>query len=329
MPFILRTLLELLKAVAYKWLLAFLHIFQQLIRLLLLWWRQRKLPHDATNATNTGCGPIDHPSFHRPDPLIYSQKYLLELGLAVTWDNPDIIVLRNGVPVPEWELLPNTLYEIDATIWNNSYEAPVVGMPVDFAFLSFGAGATLTPIGRTYVNVGVKGGANHPAHARMAWTTPPAGHYCIQVSFQWNGDLNPRNNLGQNNVDVVAAQSPAVTAFRLRNPFRRTERLQFLIDTYTLPDPPDCAPPPDRTPTVEQRWDAVKRRHDRAAFPVPPGWTIAFTPDHAVLPPGGELDVTVSLDPPAGFTGRQPFNVHAVASGGRCAGGVTLVVEKA
>ena len=59
-------------------------------------------------------------------------------------------------------------------------------MKVDFGFFTFGAGgATLTPIGSTFVNVGVKGGNNHPAHARIKWVTPGAGHFCIQVAFKW------------------------------------------------------------------------------------------------------------------------------------------------
>ena len=35
--------------------------------------------------------------------------------------------LQPGLPTVETELLPNTEYEVRATIWNNSYEAPVVG----------------------------------------------------------------------------------------------------------------------------------------------------------------------------------------------------------
>jgi hypothetical protein len=51
--------------------------------------------------------------------------------------------------------------------------------------------------------MGVKGGTNHPALARMVWKTPPVpGHYCIQVVLKWIDDVNPENNLGQNNVDM-------------------------------------------------------------------------------------------------------------------------------
>src|SRR4051812_42989433 len=113
MKFLLRMLLALVQAITYKWILAFAGIAKQLIRFITLFLERKKKLHGETNATNTGCGQIDHPSFHRPDPLIYSQQYLLELGLAVTWDNPDIVLLKNGVVVPEYNLQPNTAYEID------------------------------------------------------------------------------------------------------------------------------------------------------------------------------------------------------------------------
>lgn len=329
MRFILRALFELIQAITYKWLLGLIHIIGRLIRFIKILCKQRKRLHGDRNATNTGCGQIDHPSFQRPDPLIYSQKYLLELGLAVTWDNPDIVLLRNGIVVPEFNVLPNTEYEIDATIWNNSFDAPVVGMKVNFSFLTFGAATTVTPIGNTFVNVGVKGGNNHPAHARVKWITPPAGHYCIQVDFRWDGDLNPRNNVGQNNIDVVTAQSPAIHHFELRNPGKRPERYRFEVDTYVLPAQPDCPKTKDEDRTPARKWDQVRRTHATAAFPVPPGWTVTFNPDQPLLQPDQTVDIQVTIQPPAGFTGQQAFNINAVSSSGRYAGGVTLIVSKA
>lgn len=329
MPFLLRVLLELIQAITYKWLLGLIHIVKRLIRLIKILCKRRKLLHGDKNATNTGCGQIDHPSFHRPDPLIYSQKYLLKLGLAVTWDNPDIVLLKNGVIVPEFNLLPNTEYEIDATIWNNSFDAPVAGMKVNFSFLSFGAGTSVTHIGTTFVNVGVKGGNNHPAHARAKWVTPPAGHYCIQVDFNWDGDLNPENNIGQNNIDVVTAQSPAIHHFELRNPGKRPERYRFEIDTYALPTPPDCPSTKDEGSSNAQKWEEIRRRHAKTAFPIPPGWAVSFNPAEPFLQPDETVDIEVRIEPPAIFTGQQTFNINAVTTSGKYAGGITLVVSKA
>jgi hypothetical protein len=165
----------------------------------------------------------------------------MKLGLPVTWDNPDIELLRNAVVVPEHDLLPSTLYEIRARIWNNSYNAPVFGMPVEFSYLSFGVGTTSTAIGSTLVNVGVKGGPGHPSTTIIPWVAPPvAGHYCLQVKLDWVDDSNPDNNLGQNNLDVAAAHSPAHFTFQLRNAFTETRHYTFKVDIYSPLPVPDC-----------------------------------------------------------------------------------------
>ena len=82
----------------------------------------------------------------RPDPMIYSQQYLMSKGLAVTWQNPDIHLELGGVPVDSSDLKPNTTYDVIARIWNNALDAVVVNMPVDFSFPSFGIGTTGTSL---------------------------------------------------------------------------------------------------------------------------------------------------------------------------------------
>jgi hypothetical protein len=322
-------LARLLKGIVFDWIVALLDIVRRLLLLLKQVLGGSKPPHSSTNATNTGCGTVDNPAFHRPDPVIYSQKYLLSLGLAVTWDNPDISLFRNGVQVSEGDLLPNTQYEIRATIWNNSYDAPIVGLPVHFSFLSFGVTTLQTAIGSVVVDLGVKGGVQHPAIASMLWTTPPAGHYCIIVDFEWVDDANPNNNIGQNNVNVVAATSPAAFTFTIRNQEERERSYRMEADTYTLPQPADCSDATARSRDKTTRWKEVQALHNRAAYPVPAGWTVAFSPPALTLVPGNEANVGVTITPPAAFTGRQPFNVHAVMDNGVFAGGVTVYVTKA
>jgi hypothetical protein len=70
----------------------------------------------------------------------------------------------------------------------------------------------------------------------------------------------------------------------------------------------------------------VRARHNPANFPVPAGWDVAITPALVSLDPGHEAPITVAIAPPAGFTGRQPFNVNARHNRGH-AGGVTLTVS--
>jgi hypothetical protein len=126
--FVVRTLL-------YGWLIALRDLACVIWKLSARWWDRQCCGHVPTPRH---CVPINEPPFVRPDPLIYDQYYLTTLGLAVTWDNPDIQLYLNGAPVSSSQLQPGTTYEVVAQIWNNSTEAPVVNMPVAFSFLEFG-----------------------------------------------------------------------------------------------------------------------------------------------------------------------------------------------
>ena len=306
------------------------------------------------------CTPIDRPEFKRPDPLIYAQFYFMSLGFAVTWDNPDI-TLEVSKPgpvdpvappdpaniVPSGDLKPDTEYDIVARIWNGSTAAPVVGLPVRFSYLSFGIGVASNPIGSSATDLGVKGGANCPAYARIRWRTPNAvGHYCIQVLLDWFDDFNPANNLGQENAQVGVAHSPANLAFRLGNHERTRQTFRFEVDNFAISEPISCA-------TVDRQAEADRRRRielaqkqppvagrpqtfaqplvppdrTRANFPLPPDWRVVFDPASPTLAPGEERDIGVTIEPPAGFTGRMAVNVHAFSERG-LAGGVTFHVER-
>jgi len=169
--------------------------------------------------------------YKRPDPLIYSQYYFMARGFAVTWDNPDITITElpapdgTMTPVPSHALLPNHTYRIHARILNGSLEAPAVGMPVLFWYLTFGIGIVPTPIGLTIVNLPVKGASGHPAKTFHDWRTPAtAGHYCLQIGLFWGDDAEPDNNLGQENVNVGKLASPATFKFPLRNDSPATRR---------------------------------------------------------------------------------------------------------
>ncbi len=300
----------------YGWLIA-------LYRLVELLWKRVKQPTPPKRPdhrpTQSGCVKIDHPAFVRPDPLLYSQQYLMAQGLAVTWDNPDITLLQGGVPVSSSALLPATTYEVRARIWNNSLEAPVVHMPVRLSFFDFGVGTEPIPIGTTHVDVGVKGSATQPGLATILWTTPATpGHYCLQVLLLPVDDVEPANNLGQENTDVVAAASPAVFEFTLRNDTRQSRRYHFEIDAYQIPARPACG---------ETSPERRREVHQRSQHPVPSGFAVTITPSAPALDPGDSTIVTVAVDPPAAFVGRQPINVNAFHEHG-FAGGVTLTCTK-
>ena len=302
------------------------------------------VPKGKGTRESSGPSSVHLPSaiYKRPDPLIYSQYFLMARGLAVTWDNPDIWLTEmpapNGTmaPVASHALLPNHLYRIHARIYNGSLEAPAVGLPVIFSFLTFGIGIVPTLIGFTEVNLPVKGASGHPQETFHDWLTPAAtGHYCIQVGLFWLDDAEPANNLGQENVNVGKLASPATFRFPLRNEAPRRRRFRLEVDTYPRPIPPPCPerPAPDdggrgKTRLLDRDAGVVGlAAHRREAHPLPAGWSVAFAPgSELVLGSGEQVEITATVTVPVTLPGPRPINVNAFADG-MLAGGVTLYVH--
>jgi len=329
----------ILRTLLYGWILGLWQVLR------VLWARCRRiharkgLPGRQGKASPKKCVTLSNPAVSRPDPLIYDQYYLMALGFAVTWDNPDIWLELDGVLVSSEQLMPSTTYDVFARIWNGSTEGVVMGLPVTFSYLSFGVGVTSHTVlpgpADVKVNLGVKGGPNCPALATTKWTTPSVhGHYCLQVSFSWIDDSNPNNNLGQENTLVGVSHSPVTFEFQLRNDKRFAQRFRFEMDSYAIPPLPPCDSGRNRTSSAvsgtstRRPYDPVKvsPQHDRRNYPLPAGWGISFAPANPELAPGQEITVVATVNPPAGFTGRQPINVHTFAESG-LAGGVTFYVD--
>lgn len=319
----MQRLIFILRTILFGWVLALRRLIEGILEIC---HRRKRRPDDRSGkASRARCVPIDHPSFVRPDPLIYDQYYLSALGLPVTWDNPDIELRRAGVPVSSSLLEPDTDYEMVARIWNAAPDCPVVHMPVHFSYLDFGIGTVSVPLGATKVNVGVKGSASQPAFASMLWHTPArAGHYCLQVRLDPADDLNYANNLGQENTNVGRAESPAKFEVKLRNNTQREHRYRFGFDAYTLGTPEPCG---DEGGTAAARSRRIER-HRSADRSLPAGWNVTITPDTASLPPSGELVAVVVVTPPDPWRGTQPINVNAFDENDRLAGGVTLSVVR-
>lgn len=270
--------------------------------------------------------------YKKPDPLIYSQYFLMAQGLAFTWDNPDIRLTElpapdgTMAPVASNSLAPNHVYRIHALVHNDSIDSPCVGMPVAFSYLTFGIGTISTPIGVTAMNLAVKGAVGEPSEAFFDWLTPATpGHYCIQVLLIWPDDRQPLNNLGQENTDVKKLNSPQATfQFPLRNDaaFPRLFRLE--IDTYPAPVPLPCSDVPVRDRVGD--WDPLAA-HRRAAYPLPGTWSVDLSPagEH-MLHPGEEVQITAVVNVPEILTLPRPINIHAFADG-ILAGGVTLYIH--
>src|SRR4051794_36811621 len=115
---IVATLASLIRTFLIEPTLAIAALIYRLIALFEVARARGELPGRRSRDADSNCIPIRHPAFHRPDPLIYAQYYLMSLGLAVTWDNPDIELRRNGVAVSSSLVQPDTDYEIVARVWN-------------------------------------------------------------------------------------------------------------------------------------------------------------------------------------------------------------------
>lgn len=333
--FLLRRWLGILLAF-YVALLLFLGL---LVFVRLLQGRLRKRCWKSS-ATPKGGGSEGHPpstgiyvpphTYKRPDPMIYSQLYLLSKGLAVTWDNRDIQLFDGITPVSSHDLKSGKTYSIEARIWNGSTDAPAVNVAARFYYLSFGIGTIRNYIGQKLVDVPVKGAAGLPAIVAHPWTAPlVAGHYCIQVELAWVDDANPSNNLGQENVDVQKLNSPNATfKFVLRNDAPFPKKLQLRADAYAIPPKPPCERRP--TPATVSSTRIVPdpyARHRREVHPLPDGWRIDYQGgDLVALDAGEERLITVKVTARDGFAGRQAINVNAF-DGDQPAGGVTLYAQ--
>lgn len=154
----------------------------------------------------------------KPDPCIYSQFLLMQLHQPVTWDNPDVRILRGGVEQYTYDLTAGTDYTLEITIHNSSRDKPATGTTVNVRWIEFGAGGqTRHPIATLSVDVPVWPGT---ALATTTWRTPDVpGHYCIEVELSHPDDGNPSNNRGWNNTQVHAANSPVQRSIRIFNKY--------------------------------------------------------------------------------------------------------------
>lgn len=322
--------------------IAFALLFYALFR---RWCELRGAPPKG-KGTRESSGPssVHLPStiYKRPDPLLYSQYYFMARGFAVTWDNPDIWLTElpagdgTMAPVGSHQLLPNHAYRIHARISNGSLEAPAVGMPVIFSYLTFGIGIVPTLIGITIVDLPVKGASGHPQETFQDWLTPTAaGHYCIQVGLFWGDDAEPANNLGQENIDVGKLASPATFRFPLRNEAPAKRRFHFEVDTYPPPVAPPCPDPASSDPAARggtlmrgaETGSARLALHRRDAHPLPQDWSVEFSPGSEIVLQGGEqIDIVATVTIPVTLPAPRPINVNAFADG-VLAGGVTLYVH--
>lgn len=152
----------------------------------------------------------------KPDPCIYSQFLLMQLGQPVTWDNPDVRILLGGIEQNTYGLTADTDYVVEVTVRNSSRDKPANGTSVALRWIEFGAGGqTRHPIASLTANVPLWPGVDI---VQTVWRTPATpGHYCIEVELSHPDDANPANNRGWNNTQVHAASSQVRRPIRIFN----------------------------------------------------------------------------------------------------------------
>ncbi len=284
------------------------------------------------------CLPIPSGIYLRPDASIYSQSYLMSLGLGVTWDNPDVLLTdAGGNVIGSHDLLPSTLYRISATIHNRSNEAPAPGLPVTFGLITFGVGgATVQQIGSDVVNLPVRGAPGEPVVASVTWTTPPVpGHYCIRIEAVWADDKNPLDNIGQHNTVIRKVRQGQALSLKIpvRNTLQGTRLFKVAMHSYELPGEPLIRRGLDKRGREPRESDEALTARVIAAnrpelFPAAPAWTPAITEHSLTLEGDGEaaLEFTATVPALAPIGTRQPFHISAADERtGLPLGGVTAI----
>lgn len=316
--------------------------------IMLLWRRMRKFCRGArVPHQQLPCLPIPSGIWLQPDAYLYSQQYLMSLGIGVTWDNPDVTLTDIlGNVVGSHNLKPSTKYQINALIHNKSNVAPAPQMPVVFTLLSFGAGMNpQQKIGITKVDLPVRTAPGEPVIATAIWTTPSTpGHYCIEIEAVWPGDANPLDNIGQHNtvIQKVSAGQHIIIPVPVMNTLQGKTRLNVKMDSYVLPREPllrnsankFARPGREINKTGIESDDAFLSRvineNLPGKFPAAPEWLPALSVENLEIETDQVATVTFEATVPfAAISGEeQRFNISISGEGtDRMIGGVTIIFQ--
>jgi len=213
------------------------HLLRRLIDIL-----QGKVRHED-GYYRIGCLEVPPDVARRPDPCLYSQRYLASQGLSVTWDNPDIVITNLDGTTAALPLDANRDYLVRGTIHNASFD-PALGVAVRCFVRPWGVDFE----DRVPVEVDADGfpatrvihiGAWGQADAVFQWRTPNVdkGHYCVTVECYHPADREPANNVGQENTDVTRNVARGATV-RVPIPFynrqAKVRAFRVVADAYEI-----------------------------------------------------------------------------------------------
>jgi hypothetical protein len=200
------------------------------------------------------CGVLPEPIVRRPDPCIYSQQFLSAQGVQVAWDNPDIWMAPASNPTSiepdSYHLKDDTDYIVTVRAHNASTDA-AIGVKVRLVYRPWSFNSPdLVPVetdaGGNEVNRFVDITPMGSTTTTFNWHTPKLGpgeqkHYCLQAHLFHPLDINPANNIGQENADVYSQNPgfvrPGETAeleiplFNLR---RHVQKVRFRWHAYEI-----------------------------------------------------------------------------------------------
>ena len=200
------------------------------------------------------CPPLPEQVVRRPDPCIYSQAYLQAQGLPVTWDNPDIWLAPAADPTAvepdSYHLKADVDYIVNVRVHNAATDL-ALGVQVRMLFRHWSINAPdFAPVEHDgsgnevvrHVDVDPMGATVTQFH----WHTPtvPPGesrHYCLQARLWHPMDVNPDNNVGQENTNVYSANPGHVdpgelveVELPLHNTTRMAQRFRFEPTLYAI-----------------------------------------------------------------------------------------------
>ncbi len=244
-----------------------------------------------------GANEIDIYTYDQYD----SSTWHMHPGDNPTWNNPEIQLYDSvGIAVASDNLTEGKTYTIKVTIHNDT-DFNADNVRVTFKWANYGLGQPFELIGpNPTVSVDVPG--NNSAIAENTWTPQGTGHICIQAEIYHVEDINPDNNLGQENCHVGASSSPYKIPFAVCNP---TDRAAAMFLEFR-----------QLTPIADQEHR--------------PWATWLKHPDPQVLAPGDcrEAIAYVDPDPARAKSGDiAEFSLTGFA-GRKMIGGVNFIVEK-
>lgn len=231
--------------------LALVALVVRLIECLCKLWKKSTLFEEEEEEA---CPPLPEQVVRRPDPCIYSQAYLQAQGLPVTWDNPDIWLAPAADPTAvepdSFHLKADTDYIVHVRVHNAATDL-ALGVQVRMLFRHWSINAP------DFAPVEHDGSGNEVVRhvdvdpmgvtvTQFRWHTPvvPLGesrHFCLQARLWHPMDVNPDNNVGQENTNVYSANPGHVdpgelveVELPLHNTTRMAQRFRFEPTLYAI-----------------------------------------------------------------------------------------------